>query len=34
MIIISFIEDYRAIRKILDWLVIDEARRERPLYYC
>ena len=30
MRIIAFIEDYKVIRKILDWLGIDEARRDRP----
>jgi len=31
MRIIAFIEDYKVIRKILDWLSIDEFRRDRPL---
>ena len=26
-----FIEDYKVIRKILDWLGIDEFKRDRPL---
>jgi len=30
MRIIAFIEDYKVIRKILDWLGIDEFRRDRP----
>jgi hypothetical protein len=30
MRIIAFIEDCKVIRKILDWLGIDEARRDRP----
>jgi len=30
MRIIAFIEDYKVIRKILDWLGIDETRRDRP----
>jgi hypothetical protein len=30
MRIISFIEDYKIIRKILDWLGIDEFRSGRP----
>ena len=30
MRIIAFIEDYKVIKKILDWLGIDEARRDRP----
>jgi len=30
MRIIAFIEDYKVIRKILDWLSIDEFRRDRP----
>ena len=30
MRIIAFIEDYKVVRKILDWLGIDEARRDRP----
>jgi len=30
MRIIAFIEDYKVIRKILDWLGIDEVRRDRP----
>ena len=31
MRIIAFIEDYKVIKKILDWLGIDEAKRDRPL---
>jgi len=30
MRIIAFIEDYKVIKKILDWLGIDEFRRDRP----
>jgi len=30
MRIIAFIEDYKVIKKILDWLGIDEFRRGRP----
>jgi hypothetical protein len=30
MRIIAFIEDYKVIKKILDWLGIDDARRDRP----
>ena len=30
MHIIAFIEDYKVIRKILDWLGIDEFKRDRP----
>ncbi|MBM3292400.1 hypothetical protein FJY84_06945 [Candidatus Bathyarchaeota archaeon] len=30
MRIIAFIEDYKVIRKILDWLGIDEFKRDRP----
>ena len=30
MRIISFIEDYKVIKKILDWLGIDETKRDRP----
>jgi len=30
MRIIAFIEDYKVIRKILDWLGIDEFRRDKP----
>ena len=30
MRIIAFIEDCKVIRKILDWLGIDEFRRDRP----
>ena len=30
MRIIAFIEDYKVIKKILDWLGIDETRRDRP----
>jgi len=30
MRIIAFIEEYKVIRKILDWLGIDEFRRDRP----
>ena len=30
MRIIAFIEDYKVIRKILDWLGIDEFRKDRP----
>ena len=30
MRIIAFIEDCKVIRKILDWLGIDEARSDRP----
>ena len=29
MRIIAFIEDYRIVRKILDWLGIDEFKRDR-----
>jgi hypothetical protein len=31
MRIIAFIEDYKIIRKILDWLSIDEFRRDNGL---
>lgn len=30
MCIIAFIEDYKVIRKILDWLGKDEAKSDRP----
>jgi hypothetical protein len=30
MRIIAFIEDYKVIKKILDWLGIDEFKRDRP----
>jgi hypothetical protein len=30
MRIIAFIEDCKVIRKILDWLSMDEFRRDRP----
>ena len=30
MRIIAFIEDYKVIKKILDYLGIDEAKRDRP----
>jgi len=30
MRIIAFIEDYKVIKKILDWLSIDEFKRDRP----
>ncbi|MHB1275720.1 MAG: hypothetical protein ACYCXQ_08135 [Candidatus Humimicrobiaceae bacterium] len=30
MRIIAFIEDYKVIRKILDWLGIYEFKRDRP----
>jgi hypothetical protein len=30
MRIITFIEDYKIIRKILDWLGIDEFKRDKP----
>jgi len=30
MRIIAFIEDYNVIKKILDWLGIDEFKRDRP----
>ncbi|MDD5658472.1 MAG: hypothetical protein PHR39_00445 [Actinomycetota bacterium] len=30
MRIIAFIEDYKVIKKILDWLGIDKFRRDRP----
>ncbi len=30
MHIIAFIKDYKVIRKILDWLGIDEFRRDKP----
>ena len=30
MRIIAFIEDYKVVRKILDWLGIDEFKRGRP----
>jgi len=30
MRIIAFIEDYKVIRKILDYLGIDEFKRDRP----
>jgi len=30
MRIIAFIEDYKVIRKILNWLGIDEFKRVRP----
>jgi len=31
MRIIAFIEDYKVIRKILDWLGIYEFKRDRPV---
>ena len=30
MRIIAFIEEYKVIKKILDWLGIDEFKRDRP----
>jgi len=30
MRIIAFIEDYKIVKKILDWLSIDEFKRDRP----
>ncbi|MBM3712683.1 MAG: IS91 family transposase, partial [Actinobacteria bacterium] len=30
MRIIAFIEDYKVIKKILDWLSIDEFKRDKP----
>ena len=30
MRIIAFIEDYKVIKKILDWLGIDEFKRDNP----
>ena len=30
MRIIAFIEDYKVIKKILDWLGIDEFKKDRP----
>ncbi len=30
MRIIAFIEDYKVVKKILDWLSIDEFKRDKP----